>query len=216
MSSVNHSKYNRENDDHSVLIDSDDLFEGENKSTSLKSINIEVERDSCLIIEELHGFFLGNKNGKNHKSPIPLNPFINFKNMKKYRHNYTQKNNKKKQFTYVSMIIDSGATRHCCNNLKLMNNVRNVNTTIMVGNGDIMKATKMGDIGLLKNILYLPQIKHCLFSLSYFVPETKDVLFVFKEDYCEIKVRNKVIARGILNDRNLYKVLLITGFINLK
>lgn len=81
MSSVNHLKYNRQNDDHSILIDSDDLFEGENKSTSLKSINIDVESDSCLFLEELHSVLLGNINGKNHKSQIPLNPFINLKNI---------------------------------------------------------------------------------------------------------------------------------------
>ena len=112
------------------------------------------------------------------------------------------------------MIIDSGATRHCSNYINHMTNIRNTNVTIMVGNGDILKSTKMGDIGILKDILYIPEIKHFLFSLSYFLNTTKkygipDKSITFEKDYCEILHKRNIIARGILNENNLYVMRLL-------
>ena len=56
---------------------------------------------------------------------------------------------------YINVIIDSGASRHCCNNLDIMSNIKKTNVNIMVGNGAIIHASKMGDIGCVKDILYL-------------------------------------------------------------
>ena len=45
---------------------------------------------------------------------------------------------------YINLIIYSGASRHCCNNLDIMSNIRKTNVNIMVGNGTIIYASKNG------------------------------------------------------------------------
>ena len=113
---------------------------------------------------------------------------------------------KKTQIPYINVIVDSGATRHCCNNLDIMNNIRNTNVNIMVGNGNIIQATKMGDIGCIKDILYLPEIKHFLFSISYMLHsmETNKCRVEFFDGGFEFKKGNKIMARGVLATSNLY------------
>ena len=108
-----------------------------------------------------------------------------------------------KKEPYINVIVDSGATRHYCNNLDIMSNVRNTNVNIMVGNGNIIRATKMGDIGCIKDVLYLPEIKHFLFSISYMLYTNSDIRVEFFKDGFQLKNKRKTIARGILGG-NLY------------
>lgn len=218
MSTDNHSKRSdRERLGNSIIGDCDDLFQDGNKSTEEKSISIEAQVDSCLVLEEVNSAIVSKSRIEDGKLIIPLNPFRRIGNHKKHTTNYTQKNRKnKKQLPYINMVVDSGATRHCCNNLELMKNISNVNVNIMVGNGDIIKATKMGDIGFIKDVLYLPEINHFLFSLSFFLSQTttikNNIAITFKEAYCEIKSGNTVIARGMVNEKNLYIMRLSTEF----
>lgn len=117
-----------------------------------------------------------------------------------------KKDNMKQQMPYVNVIVDSGATRHCCNNLDIMTNIRNTNVNIMVGNGNIIQATKMGDIGCIKDVLYLPEIKHFLFSISYMIHSAGKQKYrvEFFDGGFELKHERKIIARGILASSNLY------------
>ena len=105
---------------------------------------------------------------------------------------------------YVNVIVDSGATRHCCNNLDIMSNIRNTNVNIMVGNGNIIHATKMGDIGCIKDVLYLPEIKHFLFSISYMLNSCPECRVEFFNGGFQLKVGRKIIGRGVLAESNLY------------
>ena len=173
----------------------------------------------CLYMEEINIAKLST--AQSNTLSIPLNPLIRYNGANKPK-NTTRKNNQKtpkipktpKAQPYINMIVDSGATRHCSNHINHMTNIRNTNVIIMVGNGDILKSTKMGDIGILKDILYIPEIKHFLFSLSYFLNTTKnygipDKSITFEKDYCEILHKRNIIARGILNENNLYVMRLL-------
>ena len=106
--------------------------------------------------------------------------------------------------SYVNVIVDSGATRHCCNTLDIMSNIRNTNVNIMVGNGNVIHATKMGDIGCIKDVLYLPEIKHFLFSISYMLTSCPECRVEFFNDGFQLKVGRKIIGRGVLAESNLY------------
>ena len=74
----------------------------------------------------------------------------------------------------------------------------------MVGNGNIIHATKMGDIGCIKDVLYLPEMKHFLFSISYFLLSCPECRVEFFSDGFQLKLGRKIIARGILAESNLY------------
>ena len=161
------------------------------------------------------------KINKTSKSPthIILDPFSNICRLKKgkkktlrskksQRKNKTRKSSHKDE-PYINVIVDSGATRHCCNNLDIMSNVRNTNINIMVGNGSIIHATKMGDIGCIKDVLYLPEIKHFLFSISYFLLSCPECRVEFFTDGFQLKIGRKIIARGILAESNLYVLRLL-------
>ena len=126
---------------------------------------------------------------------------------KKSTHHLTKKN-RSSTLPYLNVVVDSGATRHCCNNIDIMTHIRNTDVNIMVGNGNIIKATKMGNIGMIRDVLYLPEIKHFLFSLSYFLNdlcnETSKMSVSFKKYYFEIKYERKLLCRGLMNNTNLY------------
>jgi hypothetical protein len=58
-------------------------------------------------------------------------------------------------FTTISMknnfandlwILDSGASCHYCQSVEGLTNVKEINESIKIGNGDLMKATKMGNL----------------------------------------------------------------------
>lgn len=152
------------------------------------------------------------KKSKQHRHIVldPLNVFMcNNSNTKQNKDN---RKSKAKQGTrklspkgpYVNVIVDSGATRHCCNNLDIMSNIKNTNVNIMVGNGNIIHATKMGDIGCIKDVLYLPEIKHFLFSISYMLHTCPKCRVEFFNHGFQLKVGRKIIGRGVLADSNLY------------
>lgn len=126
---------------------------------------------------------------------------------KKSTHHLSKKN-RNSTLPYLNVVVDSGATRHCCNNIDIMTHIRNTDVNIMVGNGNIIKATKMGNIGMIRDVLYLPEIKHFLFSLSYFLNdlcnETSKMSVSFKKYYFEIKCERKLLCRGLMNNTNLY------------
>ena len=176
-------------------------------STHPKDLNEQLH----FLLAELHSS--QNVSKKISNTHIVLDPFSNV-GCKRYptKSNNDQKHSKLKSKTrkvtkkepYINVIVDSGATRHCCNNLDIMSNVRNTNVNIMVGNGNIIQATKMGDIGCIKDVLYLPEIKHFLFSISYMLYTNSDIRVEFFKDGFQLKNKRKTIARGILGKSNLY------------
>lgn len=164
-----------------------------------------VSHNSFFALEELNSISLVESITK--IQIVPFNPFTPLKRVKNSKR--VTKKNRKNKIPYFNMVIDSGATRHCCNHLAMMNNIRNTNTNIMVGNGNIIKATKVGDIGIIKDILYIPEIRRTLFSLSYFLNQHDTSVKIFK-NYCELLYKSKVIARGIKNNENLYIIRVYT------
>jgi hypothetical protein len=171
----------------------------------IENINLVAELHSTKVTKNL-----STSKGRKH---IVLDPFKAFtcKNSKS-KQNKNGRNKKSKNKTrkasindpYVNVIVDSGATRHCCNNLDIMDNIRNTNINIMVGNGDTIQATKMGDIGCIKDVLYLPEIKHFLFSISYILYTSPECRVEFYKDGFQLKNGRKIIARGVLADSHLY------------
>ena len=79
-----------------------------------------------------------------------------------------------------------------------MNNIRKTHTGIIVANGSTIYATKMGDIGVIKDVLYLPELKQqLLFSVNYFLqsnPKHK-FTFHFKDNIMQLKQKNKILKK---------------------
>ena len=179
------------------------------------SKNDDESADSLhFIVEQIHSSINVSKNKTSKvQKHIVLEPFNVFMcNNSNTKQNKDNRKSKAKQGTrklspkgpYVNVIVDSGATRHCCNNLDIMSNIKNTNVNIMVGNGNIIHATKMGDIGCIKDVLYLPEIKHFLFSISYMLHTCPKCRVEFFNHGFQLKVGRKIIGRGVLADSNLY------------
>ena len=118
-----------------------------------------------------------------------------------------QTRKKKRKKAIIHAIIDTGATRHCSNTTKHMNNIRKTHTGIIIANGSTIYATKMGDIGVIKDVLYLPELKQqLLFSVNYFLqsnPKHK-FTFHFKDNIMQLKQKNKLVAQGESKQNRLY------------
>lgn len=110
--------------------------------------------------------------------------------------------------------LDSAATIHMTNNLDLLENVKNTTEcSITTANDQIMCANKVGSITLplsdslnanIENILYVPDLKVNLLSVSQIVKKNYSV--VFKTTGCEIyDSQQNVIATGIF-DKDLFKL----------
>jgi hypothetical protein len=87
----------------------------------------------------------------------------------------TMKNN----FANDLWILDSGASCHYCQSVEGLTDVEEINESIKIGNGDLMKATKIGNLKCevtqingdkftltLNNIKYVPSLCVNLFSLN--------------------------------------------------
>ena len=88
-----------------------------------------------------------------------------------------------------------------------MKNIRKINTGIVVANGSTIYATKMGDIGVIKDVLFIPELKQqLLLSVNYFLqsnPEHK-FTFHFKDNIIQLKQKNKLVAQGESKQGRLY------------
>ena len=84
--------------------------------------------------------------------------------------------------------IDSGATQHMTSSKKFMSNYKNISPIDIhladqrivsaIGMGDIlMKSTVNGKLGLLREVLYVPELEHNLFSVSMFTKSGNEVIF---------------------------------------
>ena len=116
-------------------------------------------------------------------------------------------------------IVDSAATGHMCNNVKLMTNVRKLKQSenIKVGNGDVVEAQAKGTVKLdihdgnkarkfkLDNVLLAPGLKYNLLSVSRAAEAGKKV--EFGRQGCKIidSKTNETVGTGI-KVGNLYKV----------
>ena len=124
-----------------------------------------------------------------------------------HKANSVQTHKKKRKKSNINAIVDTGATRHCSNTTKHMKNIRKTNTGIVVANGATIYATKMGDIGVIKDVLYIPELKQqLLFSVNYFLhsnPEHK-FTFHFKDNIIQLKQKNKLVAQGESKQGRLY------------
>ena len=70
-------------------------------------------------------------------------------------------------------VIDSGATDHFCNNLKLFNDVRPFKGSIMIPDGNKIEICHIGSVRLntdivLSNVLHAPSFHFNLFSVTKF------------------------------------------------
>ena len=64
-------------------------------------------------------------------------------------------------------IIDSGASTPMVNDITAFTSIREKHVPIKLANGKIIYSYGIGDIGVLKNILYVPQLEFNLLSVSY-------------------------------------------------
>ena len=127
----------------------------------------------------------------------------------KYRRKMKPDNQSTKKTTKASInaIVDTGATRHCSNTPEYMENIRETSVSIVIANGTIIHAAKMGDIGVIKDVLYVPEINHqLLFSVKYFLQSNIDHKFTFnlKDNIIQLKQKNKLVAQGVANQGELY------------
>jgi hypothetical protein len=85
----------------------------------------------------------------------------------------------KNNFSSEMWILDSGASCHYCRSLEELTDVKEIDESIKIGNGDSMKATKIGNlkcevtqidgerlIVTLNDIKYVPNLCVNLFSLN--------------------------------------------------
>jgi hypothetical protein len=90
-------------------------------------------------------------------------------------HNNSMKNN----FANDLWILDSGASCHYCRSVEGLTDVKEIDESIKIGNGDLMKATKIGNLKCevtqingekftvtLNDVRYVPSLSVNLFSLN--------------------------------------------------
>ena len=84
-------------------------------------------------------------------------------------------------------LLDSGATVHICNDERIMEDKRAVRETVLVGNGAAIVATVSGTVTLtttdkgkvlkLTNVLYAPEFKQNIISISRIIDKGNKVMF---------------------------------------
>ena len=107
---------------------------------------------------------------------------------------------------YNNPIFDSGATRHMFNNLAHFTDyVPNTNNVIQVevAQGTRIQALGTGNVGPLKNVLYIPDLKFSVISISNFDNQGYHILFgkglvtIFDEQY-------NIFLKGTKDKHGLY------------
>lgn len=92
----------------------------------------------------------------------------------------------------VKWIIDTGATNHMVASLDILSDIEKVKTNhdrkVQLSNGRVTMVSHIGnckitDTGVINNVLYIPDFKHNLLSVSMITRELK--CFVsFYPDFC--------------------------------
>lgn len=101
----------------------------------------------------------------------------------------------------IVWIIDSGATRHICNDEKLFINTKKVfNTRVKLPNQMLIQVHLVGNLQLnnhliLKNVLYVPQVELNLNSVTS-LTEDKNVMVALYHDYALIQRMNNKMMMG--------------------
>jgi hypothetical protein len=85
----------------------------------------------------------------------------------------------KNNFANDLWILDSGASCHYCRSVEGLTDVKEIDESIKIGNGDLMKATKIGNLKCevtqingekftvtLNDVRYVPSLSVNLFSLN--------------------------------------------------
>lgn len=93
----------------------------------------------------------------------------------------------------TNWIIDTGASDHMCHDIHLLSNIQNVSKPFFIGlpNGHVLMVTKIGDVQLtqdlcLSKVLYVPQFKHNLLSVSRLCKDTCGKVY-FSDSCCMLQ-----------------------------
>jgi hypothetical protein len=86
--------------------------------------------------------------------------------------------------TNVGYIIDSGATSHMSPYINEFKNFRPEISQVKLGNNKIILSKGRGETDLLKNVMYIPDLKHGLISISKL--DQDGFLTIFKDGKVEI------------------------------
>ncbi|KAL2247809.1 UNVERIFIED_CONTAM: hypothetical protein Sindi_2633200 [Sesamum indicum] len=101
-------------------------------------------------------------------------------------------------------IMDSSPSAHMSMNPDLFHNLRQLDTinTVKLPDGNMYKVDKIGDIHILKNVLYISDFKHNLLSVNALC-EAGNINVVFINSQCFVQdlVTRKVIAIGFKKGR---------------
>lgn len=100
-------------------------------------------------------------------------------------------------------ILDSGATRHICSNIKLFQSITNdVPTRLVLPNNEFLMVNKSGTIAISKDIilekvLFVPNFKFNIMSVSCLAYENKFHVKFYADSFCIQEIHHKkVIGRG--------------------
>lgn len=120
-------------------------------------------------------------------------------------------------------ILDSGASKHMCNNYDLFINKRNTNIKFITAvnnsklpvffEGDILLKTNKGFKIILKNALFIPYLSINLISISCIIKNDCNVNFTKNECFVTNK-NNMVILSGNLTVNGIYKMKFYENNIN--
>lgn len=118
----------------------------------------------------------------------------------------------------IEWIVDSGATRHICNNQESFRTLKQLNETISLtlpdgtkilaeneGTCEMKTINEKGEVKRIgiTNVLFAPEVKHNFLSVSKI--DQKGYTVLFKNNKCVILDNNTIITTAILKD-NLYIV----------
>lgn len=104
--------------------------------------------------------------------------------------------------------VDSGASAHLCNDLKMLDNVKNEVSTFTVANNDKIKSEAVGAVVgescILKNVMYLPELSSNLMSVSEITENNGKV--IFDKSGVVIFQNDKPVLQGNKTSNGLYAV----------
>ena len=124
-----------------------------------------------------------------------------------------------------SWIIDSGASVHITNSLKLLNNIHKCNELISTANGEIVRASLSGEFTgyinnnkfTIKNVYYVPGIKRNIISVSQLIKQHIKIVFHNSHGKSTVSLYNsngKRIIDILSNKQNIFKIWITSSSLN--
>ena len=105
------------------------------------------------------------------------------------------------------IIFDSGCSRHMFSDYKMFKNLSmDVDLWVKCANGSLTKVLGVGDVGSLRNVLLVPQLKKDLISEGQLAREMDWTIIAKKNTKRVFNEAGDLIMEGFMNESNLYVV----------